>query len=600
MRYKSRKKKQTYKKKFGGKISDIKLCSELILNCDRKTTDGKVDEDDGDCNYYFDIDGNMCRNSKYYKVLLGKKGLQCRKSARDGEKKCDTNTLISEYLDKFIQSLNKTIFGDIELFNYKSSKLNLEDFITKFMEYPKRIRSENGIIIYKTIEDIDINFEDCFLSQELFDLITQDNEKELFNIFNILRDLFELDVMYRKTWLQDKNNLLLLLQYNLFKNLNTSAQYKSLFEVYIKTIYLVVSWFAIKKLINLYNQLKDVTTKTELAQIQREILKIKRNPNELFAHVYNDLRHKVIKKFLLTIKNQIIPLFYDTLTKLNESEQQARQSYQNRQSSQNRQSYQNRQSNQGSTRNYYDIFGITQRDNDSEIKKAYRQLALYWHPDKCLNKLKEDPLDNNKMKNCEEHFKLLRTIFEVLNDPVKRREYNSSLVKSPSRSVNKTRKAPAQPTSSTYTRRSSSYTRHSPSRASPSRDPPSRDSPSKASSSRDSTSTQPIKIDPSWIKGKTGEHFKDIINELSKSKGLSSKLKMALSNRRPGMISSKIEISDYLKLLEASQSEIPDPDNPGHPFRKDTDTTGYIEYYFKSPVHPFYSKNPDHSDRDYY
>jgi molecular chaperone DnaJ len=64
-------------------------------------------------------------------------------------------------------------------------------------------------------------------------------------------------------------------------------------------------------------------------------------------------------------------------------------------------------------RDYYDILGVT-RDADSEtIKKAYRKLALQFHPDR-----------NNGSKDSEERFKEATEAYEVLRDSDKRVAYD--------------------------------------------------------------------------------------------------------------------------------------------------------------------------------
>lgn len=64
-------------------------------------------------------------------------------------------------------------------------------------------------------------------------------------------------------------------------------------------------------------------------------------------------------------------------------------------------------------RDYYEVLGIG-RDADGEaIKKAYRKLALKYHPDR-----------NNGSTDAEDHFKEATQAYEVLKDPQKRSRYD--------------------------------------------------------------------------------------------------------------------------------------------------------------------------------
>jgi len=63
-------------------------------------------------------------------------------------------------------------------------------------------------------------------------------------------------------------------------------------------------------------------------------------------------------------------------------------------------------------KDYYSILGIKKGATDDEVKKAYRKLALKYHPDK------------NKAADAEEKFKLVAEAYEVLSDKKKRGIYD--------------------------------------------------------------------------------------------------------------------------------------------------------------------------------
>jgi molecular chaperone DnaJ len=64
-------------------------------------------------------------------------------------------------------------------------------------------------------------------------------------------------------------------------------------------------------------------------------------------------------------------------------------------------------------KDYYEVLGLSRNASQEEIKKAYRKLALKYHPDR-------NPGD----KQAEERFKEAAEAYEVLHDPQKRRIYD--------------------------------------------------------------------------------------------------------------------------------------------------------------------------------
>lgn len=65
-------------------------------------------------------------------------------------------------------------------------------------------------------------------------------------------------------------------------------------------------------------------------------------------------------------------------------------------------------------KDYYDILGLTKSASDADIKKAYRQLAKEFHPDK-----------NPNNKEAEDKFKEISEAYEVLGNEEKRNRYDN-------------------------------------------------------------------------------------------------------------------------------------------------------------------------------
>ena len=67
-----------------------------------------------------------------------------------------------------------------------------------------------------------------------------------------------------------------------------------------------------------------------------------------------------------------------------------------------------------SKKDYYDVLGVTKSAGKDELKKAYRKLAMKYHPDR-----------NPDDVQAAEKFKELSEAYEILSDDQKRQTYDN-------------------------------------------------------------------------------------------------------------------------------------------------------------------------------
>ena len=66
-----------------------------------------------------------------------------------------------------------------------------------------------------------------------------------------------------------------------------------------------------------------------------------------------------------------------------------------------------------SKRDYYEVLGVSKGVSEAELKKAYRKLAMKYHPDR-----------NKGDADAEKKFKEAAEAYEILRDPQKRAQYD--------------------------------------------------------------------------------------------------------------------------------------------------------------------------------
>jgi len=66
------------------------------------------------------------------------------------------------------------------------------------------------------------------------------------------------------------------------------------------------------------------------------------------------------------------------------------------------------------TKDYYQVLGVPRNATDEQVKKAYRKLAMQYHPDR----------NPGKEQWANEKFKEINEAFSVLGDPEKKKQYD--------------------------------------------------------------------------------------------------------------------------------------------------------------------------------
>lgn len=77
---------------------------------------------------------------------------------------------------------------------------------------------------------------------------------------------------------------------------------------------------------------------------------------------------------------------------------------------------------------HYEVFGLTSKSSQDEIKKRHQELLLRFHPDKQTQTESRKPSSSsleNFPTSLEDRFHILETSWKVLRDPVTRQKYDA-------------------------------------------------------------------------------------------------------------------------------------------------------------------------------
>ena len=69
------------------------------------------------------------------------------------------------------------------------------------------------------------------------------------------------------------------------------------------------------------------------------------------------------------------------------------------------------------SQDYYAVLGVSRSASEDEIKKAYKKMALKYHPDRCKG-------DEKEREKASEKFKQIGEAFSVLSDKEKKNIYD--------------------------------------------------------------------------------------------------------------------------------------------------------------------------------